>query len=140
MNFSKQFFNHAFTIVSFVAICCLLPMFLCTGCTDSGKKELAELTAEEKEKMILIDNRTAEEYAAGHLQGAVLIPYTEIRERIAEVTTDKDAPIYLYCRSGRRSGIAKETLESMGFKKVTNLGSKEDAAEFLHFPIVTSGK
>ena len=74
-----------------------------------------------------IDVRSAEEYAAGHVQQAVNIPYTEIAERIDEVTTDKDAPLYLYCRSGRRSGIALEALQQAGFTNVTNLGGLEDA-------------
>lgn len=74
-----------------------------------------------------IDVRSAEEYAEGHIEQAVNIPYTEITERIDEVTTDRDAPIYLYCRSGRRSGIALEALQQAGFTHVTNLGGLEEA-------------
>jgi len=74
-----------------------------------------------------IDVRTAEEYAAGHVSRAVNIPYEEITARIGEVTDDKDALIYLYCRSGRRSGIAREALERAGFSNAINLGGLEDA-------------
>jgi len=74
-----------------------------------------------------IDVRTAEEYNAGHVSGAVNIPYTEIAARIGEVTENKDTPIYVYCRSGRRSGIARETLIAEGFTQVTNLGGLQDA-------------
>jgi len=74
-----------------------------------------------------IDVRTAEEYAEGRVAEAFNIPYTEITERIGEVTTDKDAPIYLYCRSGRRSGIALEALQRAGYTNVTNLGGLQDA-------------
>jgi len=74
-----------------------------------------------------IDVRSAEEYANGHVSSAVNIPYTEILARIGEVTEDKDALIYVYCRSGRRSGIARETLEENGFSNVINLGGLEDA-------------
>ena len=73
-----------------------------------------------------IDVRTAEEYAAGHVSEAVNIPYEEITRRIGEVTTNKDALIYVYCRSGRRSGIAREALEA-GFSNVVNVGGLEDA-------------
>ena len=51
-----------------------------------------------------IDVRTDEEYRKEHIKGAVNIPYEEITQRIHEVTSDKDAMIYVYCRSGRRSG------------------------------------
>lgn len=72
-----------------------------------------------------IDVRTAEEYQAGHIEGAINIPYDEIQHKITAVTTDKTADIQLYCRSGRRSGIALETLRGMGYSKVTNAGGYE---------------
>ncbi len=55
------------------------------------------------------------------------ISYTEISEGIAALTADKDASIYVYCRSGRRSGIAKETLEGLGYTQVVNVGGFEQA-------------
>ena len=74
-----------------------------------------------------IDVRTVDEYASGHVSAAVHIPYEEIGVRISEVTTDKDAEIYVYCRSGRRSGIAKAALDEAGFTRVVNAGGLEDA-------------
>ncbi|WP_041590145.1 rhodanese-like domain-containing protein [Teredinibacter turnerae] len=73
-----------------------------------------------------IDVRSADEYAGGHYSAAVNIPHTEIAARIGEVTDDKNADIHVYCRSGRRSGIAKETLEKMGYTQVTNEGGYSD--------------
>jgi phage shock protein E len=72
-----------------------------------------------------IDVRTVEEYNAGHLEGAINVPYDEIEHKIEAVSADKNTDIQLYCRSGRRSGIALETLRSMGYSKVTNAGSYE---------------
>ena len=74
-----------------------------------------------------IDVRTADEYAQGHVPGAIHIPYEQISGRIGEVTQDKDALIYLYCRSGRRSGIALDTLSDAGFTNAFNIGGLEDA-------------
>lgn len=74
---------------------------------------------------IWIDVRTTEEFNAGHLEGAIHIPYEEIATRIGEVTTDKNAIIHLYCRSGNRSGIAQQTLQSIGFTKAVNEGGYE---------------
>lgn len=74
-----------------------------------------------------IDVRTADEYRTEHVTEAVNIPYEEIAGRIGEVTGDKDALIYVYCRSGRRSGIAKDSLEQAGYNNVVNLGGLEDA-------------
>lgn len=72
-----------------------------------------------------IDVRTVEEYNAGHLEGAINIPYDEIEQKIQAVAADKTADIQLYCRSGRRSGIALETLRNLGYSNVTNAGAYE---------------
>lgn len=79
---------------------------------------------------VLIDNRTPGEYAQGHVEGATLIPFDGIEAGIMKLNLDKDTPIYLYCGSGRRSGIAKERLEHQGYSRVTNLGGMEDAQAF----------
>lgn len=83
------------------------------------------------ENLILIDVRTQAEYDRGHIEGATLIPYDQIKDKIAEHVKDKNANIGLYCRSGRRSGIAKQVLDSLGYKNVNNLGSMEQAKTLL---------
>jgi phage shock protein E len=87
-------------------------------------------------KPLIIDVRTETEWNNGHIEGAILIPYELIGGRIGTVVKDKSNRIYLYCRSGRRSGIAKETLEKIGYKDVLNLGSLEDAAKTMKSKIV----
>ncbi len=88
------------------------------------------------EKPLVIDVRTEAEWNSGHVEGAILIPYDAIGGKIAAVAKDKSRRIYVYCRTGRRSGIAKETLEKLGYKDVVNLGSFEDAAKALKRKIV----
>lgn len=73
-----------------------------------------------------IDVRTAEERAAGHIEGSAHIPFEDIVQRIGEVTDDKDAKIFVYCRSGRRSGVAQEALQAAGFSNVINAGGYDD--------------
>jgi phage shock protein E len=85
---------------------------------------------------LIIDARTESEWNDGHLDGAVLIPYDTIAQGITAVAPDKKTEIYLYCRTGRRSGIALETLKKAGYSNLTNLGSKENAAKELGKPIV----
>jgi phage shock protein E len=76
---------------------------------------------------IWIDVRTMDEYNSGHVSEAVNISYTEIAKGISALTGDKDAAIYVYCRSGRRSGIAKKTLEGLGYTQVVTVGGFEEA-------------
>ena len=85
---------------------------------------------------LVIDVRTESEWKEGHLEGAILIPYEKIGERIAAVAPDKKTGINLYCRTGRRSGIALDTLKKLGYEDVTNLGSVGDASGKLNIPVV----
>ena len=85
---------------------------------------------------LIIDVRTQAEWNDGHIEGAILIPYKSIGERIGTVTEDKSKRIYVYCASGSRAQIAKESLEKLGYKDVVNLGSVEDAAKTLKLNIV----
>jgi len=84
----------------------------------------------EQEGAVLLDVRTPGEFAAGHLPGAHNVPHTEIEARLPEIEAltggAKDKPIVVYCRSGRRSGIAKQALVARGFGQITNLGGMND--------------
>lgn len=75
---------------------------------------------------IWIDVRTPEEYESGHLDGAINIPHDQIAAKIAAASPDKNAPVNLYCRSGKRAGIAKQELEKLGYTRVTNHGGYQD--------------
>ena len=74
-----------------------------------------------------IDVRTPAEYAEGHVPGAINIPHDEIAAEIGSLDLVKSQSIYLYCGSGRRAGIAKESLEVQGYSQVKNLGGLQDA-------------
>jgi phage shock protein E len=75
---------------------------------------------------LIIDVRTAEEFNAGHLDSAVNIPYDIIEKKIAKFAPNTNTIIMLYCRSGRRSGIAIEKLEKLGYKNLINGGGYKE--------------
>ncbi len=68
----------------------------------------------------LIDVRTAEEFASGHIPGALNIPVQELEQRLSEVETGQ--PVVLYCRSGNRSAQAAQILGDAGYGQVYDLG------------------
>ena len=76
---------------------------------------------------VFIDVRSADEYQQGHVEGARLIPHDEIVDGIAKLEPGMDTPLYLYCRSGRRAGMAAEELRELGYTRVVNLRSLENA-------------
>ena len=88
-----------------------------------------KITAEEAKEIIdnsdnfvLIDVREADEYASEHIENALLIPYGALEERAETELPDKEQTILVYCRSGRRSAIAAQTLISLGYTDVKDFG------------------
>ena len=75
-----------------------------------------------EEGCIILDVRTREEYDQGHIPGAVLIPDTEIEAKAADLLPDKDQLILVYCRSGRRSKLAAQSLADLGYTNIREFG------------------
>ncbi|QQX78784.1 rhodanese-like domain-containing protein [Shewanella sp. KX20019] len=71
---------------------------------------------------LVVDVRTAEEFAQGHLPNAINIPFEQITTVFTQKKMDKDQAVVLYCRSGRRSGIANDALISAGYRNTYNGG------------------
>lgn len=71
---------------------------------------------------LIVDVRTAEEFAAGHFPKAINIPHEGIIQGIYEYNIGKDQTVLLYCRSGNRSGQAEARLQSAGFSGAKNVG------------------
>lgn len=70
-------------------------------------------------KVTLVDVRTADEYALGHIDGALNIPLDDLRERIGEIPSDR--PVYVYCGVGLRGYLASNILKENGYGDVRNL-------------------
>lgn len=84
--------------------------------------EEAKAMMEEETDYILLDVRSQEEYAEGHIQGAIVIPDNEIADRAQAELTDKEAITLVYCRSGRRSKLAAQALADLGYTNVYEFG------------------
>jgi len=95
-----------------------------------GEKTMFEQITQDKakeimdsgEEYILLDVREQYEFDEGHIPGAILIPYTEIDGKAEELIADKDIQILVYCRSGRRSKIAAQSLAQLGYTNVKEFG------------------
>jgi len=121
------------------ATCCVLVVLLAlsaAGCGSGGDgsgdntaggeakitaAKLQEMIASGRDDFVLIDTRSREEYESGHIPGTTAnIPHDEIGERAGEVPRDK--LVIVYCRTGRRSGLARDELLRLGYKNVVNFG------------------
>ena len=108
-----------------------LSLFGMTACDgENGKVSTYEqITAEQAKNImdtekdyVIIDARTEEEFAEGHIENAILIPEYEIKDRAEKELPDKEQLILVYCRSGRRSKIASEELVKLGYTNVKEFG------------------
>ena len=98
--------------------------------SEKGEKTMyQQITGEEAKKImdsgeeyIILDTREQDEFDEGHIPDAILIPYTEIENKAEEMIPDKDKLILVYCRSGRRSKIAAESLEKLGYTNLKEFG------------------
>lgn len=125
-----------FEIIMRKIVCKVLSALLCifsfVGCNQKEapmKNTYKQITpAEAKEIMdteqnyIILDVRTEEEFAEGHVKDAILIPDTEITEKAEGILTDKEQQILVYCRSGRRSKNAANQLVELGYSNVKEFG------------------
>lgn len=113
----------------------LMLMTLMVGCGNSDSVEDSEaasykqITQEEAARMmqeesdyIILDVRTQEEYAEGHIPGAICVPNETIIADQPEVLPDYDQMIFVYCRTGRRSKEASQKLASMGYTNIYEFG------------------
>ena len=92
-----------------------------------------KITAEEAKRMldddsavVVVDVRTQEEYDAGHIEGAVLVPNESIGDTPPEQLSDLDAVLLVYCRTGVRSKQASEKLLALGYSQVYDFGGIAD--------------
>lgn len=112
----------------------LLFLFVLSGCLNKESEavymninaEKAKEMMESMEEFVILDARSEAEFAEGHIPGAIVIPHDEISEKAEEEILDKDIPIFVYCRSGRRSKIAAEALVSLGYSEVYEFGGIND--------------
>jgi phage shock protein E len=77
---------------------------------------------------VYVDVRRPDEWLSGHIAGAVHIPVQELEQRWKELEQYRDRDIVLYCRTGRRSGIAYDLLRTKGFTRLENGGSLKQVA------------
>ena len=107
----------------------LISVLFFTSCKEnSTAQEIKVISPEEvydalrdNQNLQLVDVRTQEEYGEDHLKTAQNICVTDddFKEKVAKL--DKNEPIYVYCRSGKRSAKAAQILKEMGFKEIYDM-------------------
>ena len=127
---------RTFLFKLFVLMAVLVPAVAFAEIKNEGAAKVDELI--KSGKYVVIDVRTPEEYAAGHINGAVNYDYysDDVEDNLEENLTDKSKPYIVYCRSGKRSLYSAQIMEELGYKDVTNLDGGFLAWESAGKPVV----
>ena len=115
------------------ALACLL-LTACAASTSTPQQEVylnispeeAKVLMDTQEDYVILDVRTQEEFDAGHIPGAILIPNTEIADRAEQELPNKDQLLLVYCRSGNRSKQASQILVELGYTHIREFGGIND--------------
>lgn len=114
--------------------------FSLVGFQAQESKKLSPQDFDQKLKetntFILVDVRTEEEYAKGHLMNAVLLDFynNDFKRQLSKL--DKRKPVFVYCAVGGRSGAAAKTLVELGFKQVYDLQGGIEQWRRVNMPVV----
>ena len=105
-----------------------LSLFSITACSGTSatyeqiSSQQAKNLMDTEVDYIILDTRTEEEFAKGHIPNAILIPHYEIAQRAEKELPDKDQLILVYCRSGNRSKQASQVLADLGYTNIKEFG------------------
>jgi len=102
------------------------------GCGSASSSEKTMLTA----NTIIIDVRTPAEYAEGHVEGSINLDLESGQFEAELPNLDTAQPYIVYCRSGRRSGVAVDIMKASGFTQITDYQTLENAANNTGLPII----
>jgi len=110
-----------------IVLVLLLFFVACSNSEDAREPHITTISSLQAQELIalgdvlILDVRTAAEFAEGHIYSAILLPYDVVGTYSPEILTDKTQTILVYCRAGRRSLIAAEKLQELGFAVIYNL-------------------
>ena len=107
-----------------------LIVFASIGAIAGDKLEMTQAS-----NPILIDVRTDAEWNDGYIETAIHIPLDKILQNIELAAENKEQTIYLYCRSGHRSGKAEKALQGIGYVNAKNIGGIKEASSTLQLKI-----
>lgn len=115
-------------ITMFLLVLMLITLIGCNKVTPEVAS-INTITAKEAKEMmdsemdvIILDVRTPQEYSDGHIEDAILLPDYEVKDKVNQIISDKEATILVYCRSGRRSAAAAQTLQKLGYASIYDFG------------------
>jgi rhodanese-related sulfurtransferase len=102
-------------------LCVALPVLAEPAAAELAADALVARQATGDAALIVLDVRSAEEFAAGHVPGAINVPHDALEGQLSTLPQLKDHDVVVYCKSGRRAGLALEVLARHGYTRLQHL-------------------
>jgi len=104
----------------------LVVSLVVSGCAEVDEPGVTEISQQEfmsspPADVLVLDVRTQEEFSSGHVPGAVNIPHDVLASRLSDLDGQKDRAVVVYCRSGKRAGMASAVLLDAGYTNIFHL-------------------
>lgn len=133
----KKRLTNKFTSIIFLVVTLVI-----SGQVTAKEVSQAELQKHLKDtkNFVLLDVRTEDEFAQGHIPNAVNISHTTLQSKLNDLSDAKDKQVIIYCRSGRRAEVARQILEANGFTHLDHLTGDFNAWSSNKLPIASSTK
>jgi phage shock protein E len=101
-------------------------LLVASGCSPADAPEVQPLSQEQllsapPAGALILDVRSEAEFGSGHVPGAINIPHDQLASRLSDLDSEMDRPVVVYCRSGKRAGIASAVLLAAGYTNVLHL-------------------
>jgi phage shock protein E len=101
-------------------------LLVASGCSPADAPEVQPLSQEQllsapPAGALILDVRSEAEFGSGHVPGAINIPHDQLASRLSDLDSEMARPVVVYCRSGKRAGIASAVLLAAGYTNVLHL-------------------
>jgi len=111
-----------------VSLCLIIGTANADDRIETSQAQLKSLqAAPHKSAFLLLDVRSAEEFASGHIPGAINMSHSIVADNLSKLSQYKNELVIVYCRSGRRAGVAENILKNAGFTNVRHLSGDFNA-------------
>lgn len=121
----------------------IFPLLVLALTCGVGPSEVGEISQDdllsEPDSTLILDVRTPDEFASGHVPNAVNIPYDQLAERLVEIEDFQDSPVVVYCESGGRADKATSVLVDAAFSKIRHLAGDMSGWRQRQLPIEAVG-
>jgi len=128
--------RNAFALTIALAVSFFTMVVFAGDTLQISQQELLSAIDNNSDDVVILDVRSKEEFNQGHIAGAINVSYDNVEANLGKLTKYQKSKIVVYCRSGRRAGIAEQVLVENGFSNLRHLTGDMNGWQAANLPVV----